>query len=105
LLSPFDPVLWDRARVDQLFGFEQILEIYKPAAKRRYGYYCLPVLAGENLIGRVDLKADRGAGHLRVLARHFEADTPTPTNHAAMASALERYARSLGLEIIDPEIS
>lgn len=100
LLSPFDPVLWDRARVDQLFDFEQTLEIYKPAPQRRYGYYCLPVLAGENLIGRVDLKADRAAGQLRVLSRHFEADPPTPANRTAMATAIDRYARSLGLEIV-----
>ncbi len=99
LLSPFDPVLWDRARVDQLFGFEQKLEIYKPAAQRRYGYYCLPVLAGENLIGRVDLKADRKAGCLRVLSRHFEADPPTSAARTAMATALERYAHVLGFEI------
>ncbi len=62
LLSPFDPVLWDRPRVQQLFGFEQFIEIYKKPHQRVYGYYVLPVLAGDRLIGRVDLKADRKAG-------------------------------------------
>jgi len=103
LLSPFDPVLWDRARVDALFGFHQVLEIFKPAADRVYGYYCLPVLAGEHLVARVDLKADRRAGVLRVVARHDEdpggRGWTAAEADAAVASALERYARSIGLEL------
>ena len=62
LLSPFDPLVWDRKRVQDLFGFHQILEIFKPAKLRIYGYFCLPVLAGESLIARVDLKAHRKKG-------------------------------------------
>ncbi len=103
LLSPFDPVLWDRGRVDTLFGFHQVLEIFKPAAQRRYGYYCLPVLAGERLVARVDLKSDRSRGRLEVLSRQFEGEDPgRPASVAdgeAVRSALARHAAALGLEV------
>jgi len=59
------------ARVRRLFGFDQVLEIFKPAAQRAYGYYCLPVPSGERLVARLDLKADRGRGVLRVLSCRF----------------------------------
>lgn len=97
LLSPFDPVLWDRARVQLLFGFEQFLEIYKKPHQRIFGYYVLPVLAGDRLIGRVDLKADRKAGRLNVLGRHFEAEKPSAADQAAMASGIDRLALALSL--------
>ncbi len=104
LLSPFDPLLWDRARVRRLFGFDQVLEIYKPAPKRLYGYYCLPVLAGERLVARYDLKADRKNSTLRVLSCRFEgADSRCPASAAdgeAGRTALQRYALSLGLELV-----
>ncbi len=96
LLSPFDPVLWDRPRVKTLFGFDQILEIFKPAAQRVYGYYCLPVLAGDRLVARYDLKADRKNGTLGVLALHFEDDPVPAVARQAATSALERYAGALG---------
>ncbi len=96
LLSPFDPLLWDRRRVDQLFAFHQVLEIFKPAPQRVYGYYCLPVLAGENLVARLDLKADRKTGKLLVLARHFEG-SPSAADCEAVATALDRYASAVGL--------
>jgi uncharacterized protein YcaQ len=102
LLSPFDPVLWDRARVRRLFGFDQVLEIFKPAGRRVYGYYCLPLLAGENLVGRVDLKADRKIRKLHVLSYRFETDeTPgraAAVDRAALRSAVTRYAGTLGLK-------
>ncbi len=97
LLSPFDPLLWDRRRVSRLFGFEATLEIFKPASKRIYGYYCLPVLAGDRLVGRVDLKADRAAGRLRVLSLHYEAAKPPAADREAVRTALDRYGRAVGL--------
>lgn len=97
LLSPFDPLLWDRARVRLLFGFDQLLEIFKPPGQRKYGYYCMPVLAGERLIARVDFKADRKAGLLRVLAHHLEARSAE--DRAASQAAQERHAGALGLAL------
>ena len=99
LLSPFDPLLWDRARVQILFDFEQRIEIYKPANQRRYGYYCLPVLAGERLIGRVDLKARRSEGRLDVLSIHFESTNPSARDRHALGRALERFSASVALSL------
>jgi uncharacterized protein len=104
LLSPFDPVLWDRRRVQQLFAFDQVLEIFKPAAKRKYGYYCLPVLAGDKLVGRVDLKADWPTKKLRVLSVLFEAGKVkakiNSVDREAVRTALNRYAGALKLKLI-----
>jgi uncharacterized protein YcaQ len=72
LLSPFDPVVWDRARTKALFGFDYRLECYTPAPQRRFGYYSLPVLHRGALIGRLDAKARRGEGVFEVRALHLE---------------------------------
>jgi uncharacterized protein len=100
LLSPFDALLFDRDRVERLLGFRQVLEIFKPAGHRLYGYYCLPVLAGDRLVARFDLKADRRAGRLRVLSRHLEPTSGTREERAqaeAARTALSRYGEALGL--------
>ena len=100
LLSPFDPVLWDRERVSKLFAFDAVLEIYKPAPQRTYGYYCLPVLAGDRFVARLDLKADRTKGKLGVVRAHFEKSTRPGARaeaRAAAESALSRWADTLRL--------
>ncbi len=72
LLSPFDPLVWDRARAQELFNFTYQIECYTPAPKRRYGYFTLPILYRNRLIGRLDPKAHRKAGLFEVKALHLE---------------------------------
>lgn len=89
LLSPFDPVVWDRRRAADLFGFEYRIEVYTPAAKRRFGYYVLPVLHRGALVGRLDAKAHRKAGVFEVKALHLEPGTRASGRLAAeLAQAL-----------------
>jgi uncharacterized protein YcaQ len=98
LLSPFDPALWDRKRVADLFDFDQVLEIYKPAKQRVYGYYCLPVLAGDRLVARVDLKCDRRKGHIDVLSCGYENDPQPSAHREAVRAAISRHTAMLGME-------
>jgi uncharacterized protein YcaQ len=93
LLSPFDPLVWDRARALELFGFDYRIECYTPAAKRRYGYFTLPILHRGRLIGRLDPKAHRAQGLFEIKALHLEPSVRFTKNMAAdLAAALHRLA-------------
>lgn len=100
LLSPFDPVVWERARADRIFGFHYRIEIYTPAHKRVFGYYSLPLLIDDQLVGRVDLKNDRQNRALRVQSAWTEADPP-PDTAARLAILLREIAAWQGLEAIE----
>ncbi|MGK5737877.1 DNA glycosylase AlkZ-like family protein [Micromonospora sp. URMC 103] len=98
LLSPFDRLIHDRVRTEQLFGYEYVLEMYKPREKRRWGYFALPVLHGDRLIGKLDATVDRRAGTLTVNAVHE--DVPfTASTAAAVRAEIADLAGWLGVEV------
>jgi hypothetical protein len=97
LLCPFDNFLWDRPLLERLFGFRHVIEVYKREHERAYGYYVLPLLAGDRIVGRADVKADRAEGVLHV--RRFHAEPGVRGNVGAkLERAAARLARVLGLE-------
>jgi len=100
LVCPFDNLVWDRPLLQRVFDFGHVIEVYKREPERVYGYYVLPLLAGDRFLGRADLKADRAEGVLRV--RKF---TPEPTARGNLTDKLERaaarLARTIGLERVE----
>ncbi|MFT4617854.1 MAG: hypothetical protein ACJAQ9_002080 [Ilumatobacter sp.] len=98
LLSPFDPVVWYRDRAERVFGFRYRIEIYVPEPKRRYGYYVLPFLLGGELVGRIDLKADRKAGQLLVQGSYGEPGINEGYVAAELAEELRLMADWLELD-------
>jgi uncharacterized protein YcaQ len=103
LLAPFDPLIWQRERVEALFGTRIRLELYTPREKRTHGYYVLPFLLGDRIVARLDLKADRVASVLRVQAAHAEAGVTKAAIVEPVAAELRLMADWLGLEKIRME--
>jgi hypothetical protein len=101
LLSPFDRLVHDRVRAQELFDFEYTLEMYKPAAKRRWGYFALPILHEDRLVGKLDAAADRKASVLRVNAIHEDVRFNRAMTKAVQAE-LEDLAAWLGLGAVQP---
>jgi uncharacterized protein len=99
LLSPFDNLLWDRPFARRILGFEHVIEVYKRAHERQFGYYVLPFLWRDRIVGRADLKSERAEGALVVKALHIE---PGVRRSAALDDAfdraLDRLRRTIGLE-------
>ena len=97
LVSPFDNIVWDRPLLERVFGFRHVIEVYKREHERVYGYYVLPLLAGDRFVGRADLKSDRAEGLL-----HVKRFTPEPRARGKLLDKLERaaerLARTIGLE-------
>jgi uncharacterized protein YcaQ len=103
LLSPFDPLVWERARTQRLWGVDYRIEIYVPAPKRVYGYYCLLFLQDEEITARVDLKSDRKDGVLRVAAAWVEPGCVPGRTAEELAQELRRAAdwQGLGEVVVD----
>jgi uncharacterized protein YcaQ len=99
ILTPFDPVVWFRDRALRVFDLDYRIEIYVPAHKRRYGYYSLPVLVGDRIVARVDLKADRASSTLQVQSAWWEPQA-RPGDADAIADELALAASWQGLENI-----
>jgi uncharacterized protein len=102
LLAPFDPIVRDRKRLTRLFGFDYRFEAFTPAAKRRYGYYVMPILEGDRLVGRLDPRHDRERSALVVERVWWERGVrPSPARRRALARALEKLAARIGAESVE----
>ncbi len=101
LVSPFDPIVWDRDRAERLFNFHYRIEIYTPQEKRKFGYYVLPFLDGDRFAGRVCLKADRQAKVLRANASHIEPHADIAETAEALSNELLLMAEWLGLDGVE----
>jgi len=101
LLTPFDPVVWERSRAERLFGFRYRIEIYVPAAQRQYGYYVYPFLLGDSLVARVDLKADRERRRLMVKGAYVEEGQDRRRVVTALSEELRDMAAWLDLDGVD----
>jgi hypothetical protein len=102
LVSPFDPLIWERSRTERLFDLNYRIEIYVPAPQRLYGYYVLPFLLGDRFAARVDLKADRKTGVLQIPAAWLEPAAGQEETAVALAAELHRLAGWLGLHTVAP---
>lgn len=101
LVSPFDPIVWERDRTERLFGFRYRIEIYTPAHKREFGYYSLPFILGDRIAARVDLKADRATGRLLVQSVHLEPGGLPEQVRIVLDEELAEVARWLGLHAVE----
>jgi len=102
-LAPLDPLMWDRRLVKGLFGFDYIWEVYVPAPKRRHGYYVLPLLFGDRLVGRIEPRFERASRTLRIAGIWFEdgfGPMEEPDFIPALAFALESYRRFVGARTV-----
>jgi uncharacterized protein len=100
LLSPFDPLVWNRERAERLFNFHYRIELYTPEPKRKFGYYVLPLLHQDKLVGRFCLKADRATSTLKVNTSHHEVEVDPSSIASAAVAELQKMATWLGLENI-----
>ncbi len=101
LLSPFDPLIRDRRRLEHVFGFDYRIEVFVPEARRKYGYYVFPLLEGDRLVGRIDMKHDRASGTINVTGLWWEKGVRrSKARELALEADIARIGRFIGAERI-----